>query len=140
MQKIRHLIPFWFELDAHPRHIPWMRQFVPSYFKGIGVPLSSHDCMKVTLALVEAFDNVTEHAYPRKRLKPVLIGFHMKGKTLHIDVMDRGRGIPKGRHVLPSALKESGRGLYLIYRLAKKVDSHHEDGWHRLRMSITIGK
>lgn len=140
MQKIRHLIPFWVELEAHPRYIPWLRQFVPAYFKGVGVTISSRDCMKVMLALVEAFDNVMEHAYPRARHKPVLIGFHLRGKRLQVDVMDKGRGIPKGRHDLPSATKESGRGLYLIYRLAKQVQTQREDGWHRLRMTIPLGK
>jgi anti-sigma regulatory factor (Ser/Thr protein kinase) len=96
--------------------------------------------MKVMLALVEAFDNVMTHAYPRARHKPVLIGFHVRGKRLQIDVMDKGRGISKMRHDLPGATKESGRGLYLIYRLAKQVQSQREGGWHRLRMSIPLGK
>lgn len=132
-------IPFWVELEAHPRHIPWLRQFVPAYFKGVGVTISSRDQMKVMLAVVEAFDNVMRHAYPRSRRKPVLIGFRMRGKRLHVDVMDQGRGITKMRHALPKATQETGRGLYLIYRLAKQVRSQREGKWHRLRMTIPLG-
>lgn len=140
MPKIRNLIPFWVELDAHPRHVSWLRQFVPAFFTGMGMPVSSRDCMKVTLALVEAFDNVLEHAYPRARRKPVLIGFCLDGKKLHVDVMDQGRGIPRGRRALPLATSESGRGLYLIHRLAGRVRSSRKKGWHRLHMTIPIGK
>lgn len=140
MQKIRRVIPVWLELDAHPRHVTWLRQFVPDYFRGLGIRVSSRDCMKVTLALVEAFDNVMEHAYPKSRKKPVLVGFDLRRGSLHLNVLDRGRGIPKGRHALPSLMSEGGRGLFLIYRLAKKVTSKRKDGWHHLHMRIPLEK
>lgn len=140
MQKIRHIIPIWLELEANARHVAWLRQFVPDYFKSLGVNVSSRDCMKVTLALVEAFDNVMEHAYPKARKKPVLVGFDLKRGNLHLDVLDRGRGFPKASHHLPTLMSEGGRGLFLIYRLAKKVTSVRKNGWHHLHMRIPLGK
>lgn len=139
MQKIRHLIPMWFEMDAQPRHISWLREFIPTYFKSIGVEVSSRDRMKVTLALVEAFDNVMRHAYPKLRRKPVLIGLCLRGRKLHVDVLDQGKGLLSGKYRLPAVESESGRGLYLMHRLAK-IQSARKNGWHHLHMSISIGK
>lgn len=135
-----YIVPVWLELDAHPRHVAWLRRFVPNYFKSFGIKVSSRVCMKVTLALVESFDNVTEHAYPRSRKKPVLVGFDLRRGHLHLDVLDRGRGIPAGRRTLPSSMSEGGRGLFLIHHLANKVTSHRKDGWHHLHMRIPLGK
>lgn len=140
MQKIRHLIPIWLEMDAQPQHISWLREFVSTYFKSVGVDVSSRDRMKVTLALVEAFDNVMRHAYPRKQRKPVLIGLSLKGKCMNLEILDKGRGLKLGKRVLPSAESESGRGLYLLHRLARRVESSRRKGWHHLRLSISIGK
>ncbi len=140
MQKIRHIVPIWLEMDAQPRNVTWLREFVSSYFASLGVRISSRDRMKVTLALIEAFDNVMEHAYPRSRKKPVLVGFDVRRDRLLLDVLDRGRGIPKGAHPLPSLMSEGGRGLFLIYRLAQRVTSRRKNGWHRLHMSIPLGK
>lgn len=142
MQKIRHIIPMqmWLEMDARPHHVAWLRRFVPACFGSLGVRVSSRDCMKVTLALVEAFDNVMEHAYPKSRKKPVLVGFDVRRGCCHLDVLDRGRWIPEGRHNLPSLMSEGGRGLFLIYRLAKKVTSRRKSGWHHLHMRVPLGK
>ncbi|PIR20057.1 MAG: hypothetical protein COV45_08785 [Deltaproteobacteria bacterium CG11_big_fil_rev_8_21_14_0_20_47_16] len=140
MQKVQHIVPIWLEMDAHPRHVPWLRSFVQTYFKGGGVDISSRDCMKAQLALVEAFDNVVEHAYPKSRKKPVLVGLYLKGKTLHMEVLDQGRGPPQKKHKLPSVMSDHGRGLFLIYRLSSRVESKRENGWHRLHMRIRLGK
>lgn len=139
MPKIRHIVPVWLEMDAQPRNISWLREFVSTYFKSMGADVSSRARMKVTLALVEAFDNVMHHAYPKSRRKPVLIGLCLRGKKMHIDVLDQGKGLHRHPHDLPGSLSESGRGLYLIHRLAK-VDSGQYLGWHRLHMCIAIGK
>lgn len=134
MPKIQRLKPVWIELDAHAQYLSWLRDVVPAYLRSMGFVPAPRLCMRVSLAVIEAFTNIIRHV----PIKTVRISLVIVGKRLQIQVCDRGRGFPKAGPSLPKASSTHGRGLFLIQNTMDTVESSRKGGWHYLTMSIAL--
>jgi anti-sigma regulatory factor (Ser/Thr protein kinase) len=93
---------------------------------------------ELELALTEACFNVARHAYANR--KPgeieVLLRLEEAERSIRLEVSDWGEGPPvlkeDGR---PAESLESGRGLYLIWRIADRVETWSDDGKNTIGFS-----
>lgn len=105
----------------------------------------------VELILVEALNNVIEHAYQGKDNHPIEIEFKQTDKEVLITIEDQGIAVPVAvtqRHqennTLPitmpneAALPEGGWGLGLIEALADRIEFSTQEGGNLLVLSKRI--
>jgi anti-sigma regulatory factor (Ser/Thr protein kinase) len=92
------------------------------------------------LMVTEACANVCRHAYDGAEGELEIRLDPGSGKTVRIEVLDRGRGLPQGRIEpgLPPPDAEGGRGLFIISRLADVLEVLHREGTNVLRMEKNI--
>jgi len=104
---------------------------------------------EVELAVVEAVNNSIEHAYQLADGGEVEVVINCDGACLHIEVRDRGRGMPATAlasadapdvDVAREALPEGGMGLYLVQRLMDRVSYESQAGRNVLRMERQLDR
>jgi anti-sigma regulatory factor (Ser/Thr protein kinase) len=93
---------------------------------------------ELELALTEACFNVARHAYLQR--KPgeieVVLKLDEDQRTIRLEISDWGKGRPvlkeEGR---PNDTSESGRGLYIIWRIADRVEMWSENSKNTIGFS-----
>jgi serine/threonine-protein kinase RsbW len=97
--------------------------------RGIGkeLALSESEIGQLELMMVEAVNNVIEHAYELQAGNDVHVRFEQRGNTVYLIISDRGKPIPAevqeeiGEMPDPLALPDGGWGLALIHALADSI-------------------
>lgn len=99
---------------------------------------------QLELILVEAVNNVIEHAYQNKEGLPIDATFETDSTEVKITIMDRGIAILEPLHETEGAmpdigeLPEGGWGIALIHSLADRVEHFRENGSNTLVISKQI--
>lgn len=94
------------------------------------VGFAREECERLELCVVEALTNVIQHAYQGEAGHPVTLHVVITGEELEMRVHDEGRPMPDGLLERPEPdeatevdqLAESGRGVFLIRRIADRLD------------------
>lgn len=96
---------------------------------------------QLELILVEAINNIIEHAYQNKDGNPIQVGFSFIGGDVLMTLQDEGSAVPEeivsikeSDSVMPniSDLPEGGWGLGLINMLADRIEFSVKDGMNIL--------
>jgi serine/threonine-protein kinase RsbW len=98
------------------------------------------ECERLELCVVEALTNVIQHAYQGEAGHPVTLLVRLTGEELELRVHDEGLPMPDGLLERPepdeattvSALAERGRGLFLLRRIADRIDYRQGPGGNTL--------
>ncbi|NTV91540.1 MAG: ATP-binding protein [Clostridiales bacterium] len=92
----------------------------------VGIEKGTDDCFDIMLMISEALTNAFKHGNKGNRTKPIYLRYSFSGSTLRIEVEDAGDG--NGHIMIPgdiaddSILENNGRGLFIIFSLADKVE------------------
>ncbi len=97
------------------------------------VGFEREECERLELCVVEALTNVIQHAYQGEAGHPVTLFIRITGEELEMRVHDEGLPMHDGLLERPEpdevtaveALVESGRGLFLMRRIADRIDYRH---------------
>ncbi|MDS4021253.1 MAG: ATP-binding protein [Candidatus Competibacter sp.] len=111
--------------------------------------LPAVDIAPVNLAMVEAVNNVVEHAYHGESGHSVRVEFELAPNRLHLRVRDRGEPMAPGRLEAvaalvapdpedPDSLRTRGRGLAIIKSCMDTVNYEARDGVNTLSMSRAL--
>lgn len=95
------------------------------------------------LAVTEAVSNVVRHAYPGGGGGEVRVRVLVEpGSGVVVEIADRGGGfeVGDGRPPVPGPLAESGRGVFILSRLADRLSVRREDGWNVVRFEKDMGR
>ncbi|KAB2930804.1 MAG: ATP-binding protein [Candidatus Contendobacter sp.] len=100
----------------------------------------------IEIAMVEAVNNVVEHAYHGEPGHPVWVEFEWAPNRLSLRVRDRGQPMAPGRLEAapaladpdPAALSPRSRGLTLIKSCMDTVEYEARDGVNTLSMSRAL--
>lgn len=101
----------------------------------------------VELALVEAVNNVIEHAFGGKPGHRIAVHARLSETMLDLRIIDDGRPLPGGRvppakpldlDVPRADLPEGGFGWALIHRLADQVDYERRDARNMLSLRFRL--
>jgi serine/threonine-protein kinase RsbW len=82
-------------------------------------------CFDIKLMLVEALTNAFEHGNEFDAHKPIYLSYCLKNEIFSFEVEDKGKGFEN--IVIPDELSDSdllgssGRGLFLITKIADKI-------------------
>ena len=93
---------------------------------------------ELELALTEACFNVARHAYgPRKPGEiEILLKLEESERSVRLEISDWGEGKPVLREDgRPEESSESGRGLFIIWRIADRVETWSADGKNTIGFS-----
>ncbi len=124
---------------------PLAAELLRSAFKQMSV--SSSALIEVEIAVVEAVNNVVEHAYGSDATKTLHLGAAILMDTLVIRITDEGRAMPEGlleRVRLPAApsndielhaLAERGRGLEVMKQTMNEVSYRRSETANVLTMT-----
>lgn len=106
--------------------------------------LSTREAGLHELAVVEALNNVVEHAYQGRPAGRIDVSFAIDEAAAVAEVVDEGEPIdPAAAHALAGegagdipreALEEGGRGLAIIRGIVDELTFAHTDGRNRVRM------
>jgi serine/threonine-protein kinase RsbW len=101
---------------------------------------------EVELAVVEALNNVVEHAYGLRPDQSIEVTVELDPEGLAVEILDQGRAAEPGYLEKPrlesldfdetdiAGLAESGRGSALLHLLLDEVRYRTEAGGNRLRL------
>lgn len=115
-----------FSIDSRLTHVRLLSGALRGVAQDVGI--SSESMSQLDLIMVEAVNNVIEHAYQMEAGHEVWVRLVHRSDQSELIVSDRGRTMPenvhKGNHEIqdPFALPEGGWGLSLIQAMA---DSFH---------------
>lgn len=99
---------------------------------------------QLELILVEAINNIIEHAYQGKAGYPIHIHFNQTADEVVITLQDEGMAVPEKVRdmamMMPDeqGLPEGGWGLGLIQILADRIEFSVEGGMNALRLGKKI--
>ncbi len=102
-------------------YLSFIRQILPAFRKS-GMLRSDALVRKLTLCLVEAFDNAVFHAHGGKEKKSVGIKIEIGGRQIVLEVKDEGKGFNLKKIKDPELCQVNGRGIYIIRSLMDKVE------------------
>lgn len=79
---------------------------------------------RLRLVLVEAYSNVVRHAHRNQPNLPVLMRLELRGRDIHLEIWDYGRGYDLSTYLPPNPdeLQEHGYGWLILNRLMDKVE------------------
>ncbi|MBL7071636.1 MAG: ATP-binding protein [Candidatus Omnitrophica bacterium] len=79
----------------------------------------------IRLSFEEALRNAIEHGNDYKKDLSVAVAYEVDAESIEIEIEDQGRGFDVKKVADPrdeeNIMKESGRGVFLIYKLMDKV-------------------
>ncbi len=115
--------------------------------RGIGkeLALSESEIGQLELMMVEAVNNVIEHAYEFKTGNDVRVRLAYSPTEVHLIISDCGKAIPDmvqaqaGEMPDPESLPEGGWGLGLIHALADSCRYMHDPEGNHLYVSKQLG-
>jgi serine/threonine-protein kinase RsbW len=116
---------FTLHVPSSTENLALIREFVTSI--GRQATLGDEDINKLELAVDEACANVIEHAYGHDISKEVVVRATFNEESLHISVIDTGRGFDPGSVAqqelgqLVAERKSGGLGIRLIKSLMDEV-------------------
>jgi anti-sigma regulatory factor (Ser/Thr protein kinase) len=93
---------------------------------------------ELELALTEACFNVARHAYPNRSPGEieVMLMVEEPQRMIRLEISDWGEGsLAMTGGGVPIETSESGRGLYIIWRIADKVESWSDKGKNTIGFS-----
>ena len=100
----------------------------------------------ITLAVSEALNNITEHAYAERAPGPVAMTVDLLTDSVDVTLIDSGRAIP-GKDLPPahlpdsagprSNLPEGGFGWFLIHSLCCDLDYNRKSGQNTLSLRFS---
>jgi serine/threonine-protein kinase RsbW len=129
---------FSLELSSDPGDMDWHGQ-VQSAFESIAsdAGIDGLAGMLLPSAVVEAINNVIEHAYEGEGGRPILVEAECEASSLIVTLRDRGRPMPQPLPSgdLPDQNAERGRGWGIIRSVFPEVDYQRVDGENQLRLA-----
>jgi anti-sigma regulatory factor (Ser/Thr protein kinase) len=134
--------PLKLEFSSSPTDQSWHDNVQHAFEKLVAdCDISGLEGMLLPSAVVEAVNNVIEHAYQNATGKPILLEADRVDGFLVILLRDRGRPmplpLPAGR--LPAADAEGGRGWKIIRSVFPDVHYERIAGENRLRLARPLG-
>ena len=135
--------------ENYPAEFRWVRRAVQSAMDALeadGVGPGTLGSVEIVLA--EALNNVAEHAYPPGKADKMRLIIRRRGKSLMVEIRDKGRPMPKGRapvgnHPMTEfdqhdSMPEGGYGWFLIRELVSDLvyDRHDDENFLVFRMSV----
>ena len=133
-------LEFSFWINSDTRHLTFLRQIFPSIARMRGIRLRKQDIHRLTLILVEAYNNAHFHGHKRNPKKKIEIGIALSGKSVSLTLTDEGRGIQKKGGKMPEPWALTGRGIPLIQSCCQKWGFRRVKGRNRLEMIYRYGK
>jgi serine/threonine-protein kinase RsbW len=100
-------------------------QIIDKILKELKIKRNSDLCFDIKLMLVEALTNAFEHGNKFDSHKPIFLSYCLSNGIFSFEVKDNGAGIKNT--VIPEELSDSGilensgRGLFLISKIADKI-------------------
>ncbi len=107
--------------------------------------LSRDDLGQLELMMVEAVNNVIEHAYEFRAGNDVQVRLEYTPQVVHLVISDRGKTMPHAVQTLvgkmpdPTSLPEGGWGLGLIHALADSIRYIRDPEGNHLHVSKQLG-
>ena len=100
---------------------------------------SELDATHVQLAVVEALNNVVEHAYQNQADQQISLRWRVESGCLRIDIHDRGQGMKELPGAdLPPSVEESGRGWPIIRMCMDQVEYRADQDGNVLTLIKTL--
>lgn len=147
--------PYVFTLRSHPAEILQTTEDICRFCeqqarKGAGLKLQTAAIDKLRLVLVEALNNITEHAYDNKTSGSVDIRLWLEARTrqlgLHIKLKDEGHenqhGVaPKRLDIDPEnpfELPEGGFGLNIMHQLCEELRYYRENDYNYFELRLLL--
>jgi serine/threonine-protein kinase RsbW len=118
-------------LDSRVENVPLASSALRAVAGEVG--FEQEECERLELCVVEALTNVIQHAYQGEAGHPVTLLVLVTEEELEMRVHDEGLPMPDGLLERPEPeeatevdqLAESGRGLFLMRRIADRIDYRH---------------
>jgi serine/threonine-protein kinase RsbW len=104
------------------------------------IPSAAEAAADVELCVVEAVNNVIEHAYREAPGHPVEVAVRIQDAVLRITVRDRGRSMDwcavcaQADAYAADALRDGGRGVFIMRSLMDRLSYRVARGWNELTM------
>lgn len=136
---------FSLHVPSSTENLAMIRDFVSSVGEQAG--LREEDVAKLELAVDEACANAIEHAHGHDATKEVVVRATFDERTLHIEVVDTGRGFDLG-HLAPADVealvherRSGGLGMTVMRSLMDEVSYEIVPGdGNRLRLVKRLDK
>ena len=96
---------------------------------------------RLRLVLVEAYSNVVRHAHRDRPNLPVLIRLELRGRDIHLEIWDHGRGFDLSTYLPPAPddQQEGGYGWLILNRLMDRVEYRLQiEGRNCLTLQATL--
>lgn len=129
--------PFCIEvgLAGSTHYLPWLRQLVAAAGAAAGgAPLSPTAVWRCTAALIEAVNNAIVHACRRDARRRVWLRCRIDGRRVTLTVRDTGRVFTPRWDAMPSPVRTTGRGLYLMRTLMDRVQYRRYDNGNEMTL------
>ncbi len=100
--------------------------------------MGSDECFRIQVILVEALNNIVEHALAELPGSTIEIFCHTDEQNLVITTIDHGKPFSASEvHPMPDSLAESGRGWPIIDQWADQVKQFRDDNANHLNITLS---
>ncbi len=128
---------------SSPKALDQIRRALLTY------PIAPEICPDIEIALVEALNNIIEHAYSDRKDDLVEVTVALGDRHIKLTLQDRGRALPEQTvpdchlpdcNVPLADLPEGGFGWFLIHSLTESITYRREGCVNRLTLRFGTGK
>jgi len=94
-----------------------------SFLRGLveSLPTGTLAKRRISMAIVEAFNNAVFHAHSGRKELFVGVAIKVSGDRTVVEIKDDGKGFDIGKVKEPDIYQMSGRGIFIIKNIMKKV-------------------
>ena len=131
------VVKFTIQSDTH--YLAPLRQLMASIGRVLGKKRFPKRAQTAcTLALIEAVDNAIFHAHERTKELPIGIEITVGKGLVRMIVADRGPGLDHPPITAPELVSTHGRGLFMMDKLMRSVESRKTKGGHEMILTYQI--
>ncbi len=123
-----------FAVHSDVRAVSWLRQWLPVAHRMSGAHVTARGLWRCTVALTEAVTNAIRHAHRHHPEWWIELIIEMRPHRIAMTVIDHGPAFHFPKAQLPRLHRTSGRGIFLMQSLCRRVEMVRRGQRNHVRM------